>query len=190
MFNDKKIGSLAPHPPWSPTLGEQRQRDRALHRAYGGYEDVIAQWVHFLWPNPTHYKWKSLDPTQPNITNNGAYSLVVMYFYTKNFSCTFSQPSTGTKHIIALSNDICVHFALLFHQIQVIQWFMYAFGSTSPPRVLTDPSSVYLAGRLNTNQSLGVVWQQMAKQLSKFARMNDIQLASYRSNMMPHTWHG
>ena len=23
-------------------------------------------WVHFVWPNPTHYKWKKLDPTRPN----------------------------------------------------------------------------------------------------------------------------
>ena len=31
--------------------------------------------------------------TQPNTTNNGAYSLVVTYFYTKNLSSTFCQPS-------------------------------------------------------------------------------------------------
>jgi len=29
---------------------------------------------------PNSYKWKNLDPTQPNTTNNGAYSLVVTYF--------------------------------------------------------------------------------------------------------------
>jgi len=40
------------------------------------------------WPNPTHYKWKTVDPTQPNTTNNGAYSLVVTYFYTENLSLT------------------------------------------------------------------------------------------------------
>jgi len=45
------------------------------------------------WLNPTHYKWKNLDPTQPNTTNNGAYSLVVTYFYTKNLCCIFCQPS-------------------------------------------------------------------------------------------------
>jgi len=44
------------------------------------------------WPNPTHCKWKNLDPTQPNTTNSGAYSSVVTYFYTQNLSCTFSQP--------------------------------------------------------------------------------------------------
>ena len=37
-------------------------------------------------PNPTHYKLKNLDPTQPNTANNGAYSLVVTYFYTQNLS--------------------------------------------------------------------------------------------------------
>jgi len=31
-------------------------------------------------PYPTHYKWKDLDPNQPNTTNNGAYSLVATYF--------------------------------------------------------------------------------------------------------------
>ena len=36
--------------------------------------------------NPTHYKWKNLDPTQPNTADNGAYSLVVTYFYTQNLS--------------------------------------------------------------------------------------------------------
>jgi len=47
------------------------------------------------YPDPTHYKWKKCghNPTQPNTTNNGAYSIVVTYFYTKNLSCTFSQPS-------------------------------------------------------------------------------------------------
>ena len=41
-------------------------------------------------PNPTHLKWKNLDPTQ---YNKRAYSLVVTYFYTHNLSRTFSQPS-------------------------------------------------------------------------------------------------
>jgi len=36
--------------------------------------------------DPTHYKWKNLDPTQPNTANNGADSLVVTYFYTQNLS--------------------------------------------------------------------------------------------------------
>ena len=43
-------------------------------------------WVHFVWHNPTHYKWKNLDPTQPNTANNGAYSFVVTYFYTQNLT--------------------------------------------------------------------------------------------------------
>jgi len=32
-------------------------------------------------PNPTNYKWKKFgpNPTQPNTTNNGDYSLVVTY---------------------------------------------------------------------------------------------------------------
>ena len=37
-------------------------------------------------PNPTHYKWKNLDPTEPNTANNGAYSLAVTHFYTQNLS--------------------------------------------------------------------------------------------------------
>jgi len=44
------------------------------------------------WPNPT----------QPNTTNKGAYSLVVAYFNTKNLSCTFRQP-TWSKHISSLN---------------------------------------------------------------------------------------
>ena len=48
------------------------------------------------WPNPTHYKWKNLDPTRPNTTNNGAYSLIVTYFYTQNLSRTFSLNQAST----------------------------------------------------------------------------------------------
>jgi len=44
-------------------------------------------------PNPLQVEKFGLNPTQPNTTNNGVYSLVVTYFYTKNLSCTFSQPS-------------------------------------------------------------------------------------------------
>jgi len=59
-------------------------------------------WVHFVWPDPTQQiSWLTQpnplqvekfgpNPTQPNTTNNWAYSLVVTYFYTKNLSCTFS----------------------------------------------------------------------------------------------------
>jgi len=39
-------------------------------------------------PNLTRPK-----PTQPNTTNNGAYTLAVTYFYTRNLSRIFSQPS-------------------------------------------------------------------------------------------------
>ena len=52
------------------------------------------------WPNPTKSNptqpttsGKTWTPTQPNTTNNGAYSLVVTYFYTQNLSRNFSQPS-------------------------------------------------------------------------------------------------
>ena len=58
--------------------------------------------VHFVWPDPTQpISWLTQPlqvgklgpkPTQPNTTNNLAYSLVMRYFYTKNLSCTFSQP--------------------------------------------------------------------------------------------------
>jgi len=58
-------------------------------------------WVHFVWPNPTRQLTDSTqpttsgkfgpNPTQPNTTNNGAYSLVVTYFYTHNLSYTFKQ---------------------------------------------------------------------------------------------------
>ena len=52
--------------------------------------------------NPTHQLTDPTQPnllqvakicTQPNTTNNGAYSLVVTYFYTQNLSCTFRQPN-------------------------------------------------------------------------------------------------
>jgi len=36
--------------------------------------------------NPTR---QLTDPTQPNTTNSGAYTLVVTYFYTQNLSRTF-----------------------------------------------------------------------------------------------------
>jgi len=49
--------------------------------------------------NPTHHLTDPTQPTtsekkiwtQPNTTDNGAYSLAVKYFYTHNLS--FSQPS-------------------------------------------------------------------------------------------------
>jgi len=62
-------------------------------------------WVYFVWHDPTqpvswltkpnliHCKWEKLDPTQPNTTNNGAYTFVVTYFYAQNLSRTFSLPS-------------------------------------------------------------------------------------------------
>jgi len=50
--------------------------------------------------NPTHQLTDPTQPTtsgkiwtQPQKTNNGAYSLIVTYFYTKNLSGTVSQPS-------------------------------------------------------------------------------------------------
>ena len=48
-------------------------------------------------PNPTHYKWKNLDPTQANTANNGAYSLVVTYFYTQNLSVSRIYCQIGRK---------------------------------------------------------------------------------------------
>ena len=51
-------------------------------------------------PNSTHQLTDPTQPTtsgkiwtQPNTTNNGAYSLVVTNYYTQNSSCTSSQPS-------------------------------------------------------------------------------------------------
>ena len=37
-------------------------------------------------PNPLQVEKFGPNPTQPNIANNGAYSLVVTYFYTQNVS--------------------------------------------------------------------------------------------------------
>jgi len=36
--------------------------------------------------------WTQPDATQPNTTDNGAYSFVETHFYTQNLSCAFSQP--------------------------------------------------------------------------------------------------
>ena len=47
------------------------------------FNDQSCPWVHFI----------MCDPTRPNTTNNGTYSLVVTHFYTYNSSCTSSQPS-------------------------------------------------------------------------------------------------
>jgi len=54
------------------------------------------------------------DPTQPNTTNNGAYRLVVTYFYTKNLSCTFSQ-----------TNILLMFVAVITHIKSVIMSFKY-----------------------------------------------------------------
>ena len=43
--------------------------------------------------NPLKVEKFGPNPTQPNTTDNGAYSLVVTHFYTYNLSRTFSQPS-------------------------------------------------------------------------------------------------
>jgi len=48
-------------------------------------------------PNQLQVEKFGLNPTQPNTTNNGAYSLAVTYFYTRNISRTFSQPSHKIK---------------------------------------------------------------------------------------------
>ena len=45
------------------------------------------------WPNPTQRSTSGKIWTQPDTTNNVAYSLVVTYFYTQNLSRTFSLPS-------------------------------------------------------------------------------------------------
>ena len=37
-------------------------------------------------PNPLQVEKFGPNPTQPNTANNGAYSLVVTYFYTQNLS--------------------------------------------------------------------------------------------------------
>jgi len=57
-------------------------------------------WVHFVWPNPTQPTtsrkiWTQSNPTQPNTTNNGAYSLVVTRFmsYLSYLSCVYCQRS-------------------------------------------------------------------------------------------------
>jgi len=39
--------------------------------------------------------------TQPSATNNGAYRLVVTYFYKQNLSRTFSQPSINLLMFVA-----------------------------------------------------------------------------------------
>jgi len=49
-------------------------------------------------PNPTRLItsgkiWIQADPTYPNTTNNGVYSLLMTYFHTQTLSRTFSQPS-------------------------------------------------------------------------------------------------
>ena len=65
--------------------------------------------------NPTHQLTDPIqvenigpDPTQPDTTNKGDYSLVVTYFYTQNLSRTFSQPSINlfmffTDHYLTTS---------------------------------------------------------------------------------------
>jgi len=47
-------------------------------------------------PNPLQVEKFGPNPTQPNTTNNRAYSLVVTYFYTKNLSCIF----LSNKHVL------------------------------------------------------------------------------------------
>ena len=61
-------------------------------------------------PNPLQVQKFGLNPTRPNTTNNGAYSLVVTYFYTQNLSCIFRQPSMKlfvffTDHYIIITRS-------------------------------------------------------------------------------------
>jgi len=53
-------------------------------------------------PNPLQVKKIEPNPTQPNTTNNGAYSLVVTNFYTQNLFRSFSQPSIN---LLVFSSD-------------------------------------------------------------------------------------
>jgi len=67
-------------------------------------------WVHFVWPNPTKPNTSGRIWTRPNTTNNGAYSLVVTYFYTKNLSCIFCQPSMLFTVITHMKNSVIISF--------------------------------------------------------------------------------
>ena len=59
-------------------------------------------------PNPLQVQKFGLNPTRPNTTNNGAYSLVVTYFYTQNLSCILGSQawnySCSLLIIISLSH--------------------------------------------------------------------------------------
>jgi len=48
-------------------------------------------------PDPLEVKKFGPNQTQTNTTNNGAYSLLVTYFYTQNLSRPCSQPSHKIK---------------------------------------------------------------------------------------------
>jgi len=50
-------------------------------------------------PNPLQLEKIGPNPTQPNTTNNGAYTLVVTYFYTQNLSVSGTS-QIGRKIII------------------------------------------------------------------------------------------
>ena len=50
--------------------------------------------------NPTHYKWRNLDPTQPNTTNNGVYSLVVTVSSTRQIDCKIKFNCLVQPHLI------------------------------------------------------------------------------------------
>ena len=67
-------------------------------------------WVHFVWPNPTKPNTSGRIWTQPYTTNNGAYSLVVTYFYTKNLACIFCQPSMFFTVITHMKNSVSISF--------------------------------------------------------------------------------
>jgi len=64
-------------------------------------------------PNPLQVEKFGPDPTQSNTTNNGAYSLVVTYFYTQTYLVLFvNQASTYSCSLLIIIHIIT---ASLFH---------------------------------------------------------------------------
>ena len=68
-------------------------RRRVLHLGNSTDPYQSCPWVHFVWPNPTQPTTSGKIWTQPDTTNNGAYSSVVTCFYTQSLCRTFCQRS-------------------------------------------------------------------------------------------------
>jgi len=119
-------------------------------------------WVHSVWPDPTQpISWLTQptnpiqvekfgpNPTHPNAANNGAYSLVVTYFYTRKLSRTFMWSLTYQQS--------------LFNRYYYSKHFSELH---KPPQAASEMTYTVSGGALNSTQTKPNFTHKMAPKFS------------------------